>query len=204
MSHGVGPKAGVAAALIALAGGLSAIFGDQAETQTTAPTPRPGTLEVDWGEAERDGASTGRSARPQETETVDAVTGGDAAAVELEMPLLMPTSLIEAGRAGQLDQPLKLISEKLYYSAEAKAAPRSYLIQGTRYVFDVDEVDEVGAEIDPTQASIENLEYGIEATFQKYGVVYSVSIFCADPNNDPQCSEEDTVRRLVSEMTLVK
>ncbi len=189
------------AALGGAALSLGLFAGAPAHAQQSAPRPVIGS--VDWEAADADARALGiEGARPAQSPTVTAAVGGRANASGLRVPLLLPTSLIEAGRLGQLDEPLRLVAETFSYTAEAKAAPRSYLVQGTRYIFEVDEV-EFDATAPVGEVYVERLEYGIEASFERYGVLYSVTIFCADPVGDEECAEEDTVRRLASEMALV-
>lgn len=189
-----------AAAFIA----LGAVCAAQAQQENAAPTLRPAIAAVNWEEADQDAQALGiTDARPASSRTIVAATGGRATAEGLWMPLLLPQSLIDAGRLGQLDEPLRLNAATFNYTAEAKAAPRSYLVQGTRYIF---EIDDVTFEEEPTAIGdifVERLEYGIEASFERYGVMYSITIFCADPAGDEECAEEAMVRRLASEMALI-
>lgn len=202
---GAGAKAGVGGALaVASAIGIS-LFGDVAETQEPAPTPTPTIAPVDWEAADDDARAKGLDgARPEQSEAAVAATGGAANAGSLEVPLLFPTSLVEAGKLGQLDSPLNVIAEQYAYSAEAKAAPRSYVVQGTRFVFEVESINFEQDALGPEDVDVETMEYGVEATFERYGVYYSVAIFCADPVGDAQCADEETVRRLASEMELIQ
>ncbi|MCI4663701.1 MAG: hypothetical protein MRY74_03165 [Neomegalonema sp.] len=199
-------KAGLVGAVAALGLLAWAVMGDRAETQETTPQPipKPKIGAVDWEAAKRDGAKIGRKADPKESEFAGAVTRGDAKSFKLEMPLLLPTSLVAAGKEGQLDQPLNITAEKYQYSAGAKAAPRSYLIQGTRFIFEVASIPDDEKPLEPGDIAVEKLEYGIEASFPRYGVMYSIAIFCDDPVGDAHCAKEDEVRRLAAEMELVK
>ncbi len=123
-----------------------------------------------------------------------------ARAEGLEIPLLMPKSLLAANRRNQLDEPLTLDSDENYYSSEAKLAPRSYLVSGTRVVFEI----KGGVKPEPTvsEISVELAEWGVEATFERYGAMYSISIYCARPQEDPECTDEARVRELADDMVL--
>lgn len=159
---------------------------------------------IDWPEAEADAAR-----RPPEKIQAGRAPAGVllqfspaqlARAEGLEIPLLMPKSLLEANRLNQLDEPLTLDSDVNNYTSEAKLAPRSYLVSGTRVVFEI----KGGVKPDPTQSevSVEVAEWGVEATFERYGALYSISVYCARPQEDPECAKEDKVRALASEMVL--
>lgn len=157
--------------------------------------------EIDWEAVERDAAAAGlESGRPQRSDGLTTFEDGGAAAANLTIPVLLPSSLVAAGRLNQLDQPLELIASRNAYSAEAANAPRSYVVQGTRVFFEDD-----GAAIDEQAAadlSINRLEYGVEVSFERYGAVYTVTIFCADPVRDPECAGDTRIRQLASEMSL--
>lgn len=126
----------------------------------------------------------------------------------LQIPVLLPSSLIAAHEEDRLDQPMELLARTNDYSAEAKLAPRSYLIQGTRFVFEAPEgaaepAPQVQAAEVEDPISIEQNEYGIAASFERYGAIYTIEIFCALPSADVECNEETRVRELVAEMTFV-
>lgn len=197
----------VAAALCAAALGVWGFAAQErahAQEQEPAPTARAYIGGVDWGRAEQDAEAAGlESSRALESTMIDDVTAGRADADDLLLPLLFPSSLIEAERLGQLDEPLLVNADRFAYSAEARAAPRSYLVQGSRFIFVVDEIDYEAPAPTAEDIFVEQLIDGVEASFERYGVLYSVAIFCADPIGDPQCVSDETVRRLAAEMALM-
>lgn len=129
---------------------------------------------------------------------------GRSTADNLQVPVLLPGSLISANEEKTLDEPMELLARTNDYSAEAKRAPRSYLIQGTRYVFEAPDGEDAAPEGDEAgPVSVEKSEYGISASFERYGAVYTVEIFCALPSADVECNDEAKIRELVAEMTFV-
>lgn len=186
--------------------GLNLILGAAALAMVGTPgladEPPPGDLSpIDWNSVEQDAEREGvYTARPQEGATLSTFEGGGAAFSGLSIPVLLPASLIEAGQLNQLDEPLALVARRHDYSAEAKIAPRSYQITGTRFVFDAPEGGE------PSDAAsevfVEGAVYGIEASFERYGAFYTITIYCADPGRDPVCTEETRVRELAAEMAI--
>lgn len=172
---------------------------DGARAQDAVP---PGeNSEIDWEQVRRDAEAQGLdTGDPREGLGFTSFEGVGGDASELRIPVLLPSSLIEAGRLNQLDEPLQLTASVNTYSAEAVDAPRSYLITGTRIVFDG--VAPAEGQQTSGELFVEISVYGVEASFERYGAVYSITIFCADPRTDPECTEEDTARRLASEMIL--
>lgn len=194
-------KTGCVVAVVAAAGlgGMGAPLAIAQQQQA----PERSLSEIDWPDAEADAIRDGTE--PILPGRADARRLQFSArqlqdASDLTIPLLMPRSLLESNRRNQLDEPLSLESALNDYSAEAKLAPRSYLVQGTRVVFET--ASAVPADPVPADVYVEKTLYGVEATFERYGAVYSITIFCADPEGDPECAEEARVRGLVSDMTL--
>lgn len=168
---------------------------EQGTTRTLAP--------IDWPTVQRDAAAAGvEGVRPGGGGLVSFEGSGRASADNLQIPVLLPRSLIDAGRLNQLDAPLELLARTNDYSAEARAAPRSYLIQGTRVIFEIDG-EAPPPQNDPGPVNIEQTAYGIEASFARYGVMYSITIHCALPSADPQCNNDARIRELAAEMTFV-
>lgn len=187
----------LAAAALALSGGAGGL-----ERAFAQETVSPGAnVEIDWEQVRRDAEAQGLdTGDPREGLGFTSFEGVGGDVSQLQIPVLLPSSLVEAGRLNQLDEPLQLTASVNTYSAEAVDAPRSYLITGTRVVFDGEQPPE--SQETASEVFVDNSVYGIEASFERYGAVYSITIFCADPRNDPECVEEDTIRRLAEEMRL--
>lgn len=192
-------KAAWIGATIAAALSLGAL---QAQAEQT---PERKLAPIDWPKAEADAAAR----RPVPIESGQSPRGvllqfspaQLARAGDLEIPLLMPKSLLDMNRRNQLDVPLTLESDKTNYSSEAQLAPRSYLVSGTRVVFEI----KGGVKAAPPATDdvyVEIADWGVEATFERYGAMYSISIYCAQPQTDPECTQEDRVRELAAEMVL--
>lgn len=185
--------------------GLSAAIA--AAAALAAPASAQELSTIDWEAVDRDARAQGlESGRPSRSVGFTSFEGVGDSADNLTIPVLLPQPLIEAGRRNQLDQPLELLAGVNNYSAEAQNAPRSYLVQGTRVFFEsVPAVGDEGAD-DPAPATQEvvltRTLYGVEASFERYGAVYSVTIFCADPARDPECAEDSTIRFLAAQMIL--
>lgn len=188
---------------------------DIAEAQGDAQTPQEEqgvtrTLSpIDWPRVQSEAAEAGApNVAPGGGGLASFEGSGRNSADNLQLPVLLPSSLIAANEAGELDEPLELLARTNDFSAEAKRGPRSYLIQGTRYVFQAPEgaaepAPEVQAEEASDPVTVEKSEYGISATFQRYGAVYTIEIFCALPPADAECNDEAKVRELAAEMTFV-
>ncbi|MEM9726677.1 MAG: hypothetical protein AAF909_14625 [Pseudomonadota bacterium] len=156
--------------------------------------------QVDWAAAQRDAQAAGVAQVAPGGGLLSFEGTGRASADNLQIPVLIPRSLIEASRDGALDQPMELLARTNDYSVEARIAPNSFLISGTRVVFETD------AEIRRAIPAVEEVyvepnEYGITASFERYGAVYTIEIFCPLPTADPLCLEETRVRTLAAEMT---
>lgn len=180
--------------------GRGAVFGLGALALCGAATAQtvvePTIADVDWGAAERDAGEEGASARPQESDTLAAAADAGESP-NLRLPLLLPTSLTEQARAGEIDDGPRLFTDENFYTAVATDEGRTYMIQGTIVVFAVDDapVDEEAGPI-----SVQRTETGVEATFDRYNVAYSITIECEDLFRDPVCADFETVLRLAEEM----
>ncbi len=49
----------------------------------------------------------------------------------------------------------------------------------------------------PQSVHISRTEYGVDLSFSQFGAPYQVSLMCADPDNDPRCSEGAAMLLLV-------
>jgi hypothetical protein len=49
---------------------------------------------------------------------------------------------------------------------------------------------------------IEHTEFGLDASFSRFGAAYSISLECADPT-DRRCIDDAFVRGLISRLTVV-
>lgn len=187
-------------ARIAVCGAAALALPLAAQAQSTEPTQ--GDLSpIDWGAVTRDAEEAGVfTADPRQGGTLSTFEGGGAAFSGLSIPVLLPASLIEAGQLNQLDEPLEVVARRHDYSAEAKIAPRSYQITGTRFVFNAP--DDAPVSDTPSPVFVEQAVYGMEASFERYGAFYTITIYCADPANDPECVDETRVRSLATEMTI--
>lgn len=194
-----GPVAGSAAAAALLLATTAISF---SQVQEDAAEPARGDLApIDWDAVERDAEEAGVfTADPREGATLSTFEGGGAAFSGLSIPVLLPSSIIEAGQFNQLDEPLEVVARRHDYSAEAKIAPRSYQITGTRFVFDTAEGAVESDE--PSNIFVEQAVYGMEASFERYGAFYTITIYCADPVNDPECVDEARARALAEEMII--
>lgn len=189
-------SAALAGALAFVALGVSEAGAQQEPERKLAP--------IDWPKAEADAARRGveplEAGRERAGIFLHFSPAQLARAENLNIPLLMPKSLIQANRRNQLDEPLTLISDETNYSSEAKLAPRNYVVSGTQVVFEIPGgVKPVEA---PSDVYVEFADWGIEATFERYGALYSIAIYCAAPQSDPECTQEDKVRALAGEMVL--
>ncbi|MEL6980637.1 MAG: hypothetical protein AAGM38_18495, partial [Pseudomonadota bacterium] len=183
---------------------LAAPVGASAQTQATEETETVtrSLSRIDWRAVQRDAAEAG----------VDNVApGGGLASFEgtgrstadnLQIPVLLPSSLLAARDAGALDEPFELLARTNDYSAEAKQSPRRYYITGTRVFFESPPGGDALASTSE-ELLVETSLYGISASFERYGVAYTVEIECDLPTADPECIGEQKVRRLVAEMTFV-
>lgn len=183
------------------AAGAAALLAAGAVAQTTGVTTR--TLStIDWPRAEEDASAAGlASARPSSGLGLQSFGGARAAgATNLQIPLLMPQSIVDASSDGLLEAPLELIARTNDYSAEARWNGRSYQIDGTRVVFEL--ADAPGEpEAPDSDVFVEVSDYGVNASFERYGANYSITIYCDEPLSDPECASEDRVRELAAEMT---
>lgn len=182
---------------------IAAIFASTfAQAQSNAPVAEPTISSIDWEAARRDAARQGVENPVAGGDDGQLSFGGesDSPTNELAIPLLAPRSLIEASRLGQLDAPMRLIARENDYSLLAENAPRQYQIQGTQIVFRTANSGAVDLSRPPSPPEIEFLEYGVELSFERYGAVYSITIYCAEPRHDPECAEERRVRGFFGEM----
>lgn len=153
--------------------------------------------DVDWAAAAEDAGDEGAAAVPQQSQTLRAAASGGES-IDLRLPLLLPTSLVELGRAGEMDRPLTLYADENFYTAQAEDEGRFFLIQGSIVVFASEgapALEEAASEIVVTET-----ETGVEATFSRYNVAYSILIECEDLFDDPACAGPEFVTQLAEEM----
>ncbi|MCI4662125.1 MAG: hypothetical protein MRY63_09930 [Neomegalonema sp.] len=168
-----------------------------------------GISSVDWEKVRKDAAQSGLfGAVPASGNGAvgfsDLERVGDATSV----PVMLPKSLVRRSRLGLLEKPIRLSLKENRYSASCRTQARSYLIQGTRVVFSAQN----NAEIPPTlnedlaqamrAALVDRTDYGVELSYELYGVAYSVGVFCSDLTQDAACQDDGFVRQLASEMSL--
>lgn len=211
--RGLGRRRGIAAiAGAAAAGALAAAALAPSLAQDGGAEATRGVSTIDWEAARRDAQAQGLdSPRPERAGRSGLLSfggGAESSARQLLIPLLLPASLTAASRAGETDAPMALTARVDDYSAEVKDTPRSYLIVGQRVFFETEGAGAPPAEpqapVDEDAMFVEQLEYGVELSFERYNAVYSITILCSLPRVDPECAREDRVRELAREMAFVE
>lgn len=182
------------------AAGLPALGQTQATEETETVTRS--LSRIDWRAVQRDAAAEGVENVGPGGGLVSFEGSGRSSADNLQIPVLLPSSLLEARDAGALDEPMELLARTNDYSAEAKQSPRRYYITGTRVFFEAPPEGDVLRPVSD-EIFVEASDYGVTASFERYGVAYTVEIECALPTADPECIGEQKVRQLASEMTFV-
>lgn len=188
-----------------LAAALAALTTPAARAQTAAAgdaeTATRTLNRIDWPAARDDAQEAGVDNLAVGGGLASFAGAGRETADNLQVPVLLPKSLIEANRLNRLDEPMELLARTNDYSAEAKIAPNSFLIQGTRVVFEAPEGSEEDIAPVDDPLFVEQNEYGVTASFERYGAVYTIDIFCPLPTADPLCVDEAKIRELAAEMT---
>jgi hypothetical protein len=186
--------------LVAAAGLTALALGASAQVRTNmlavAP-PRPGAsqpLPIDMATAQR-------QARSDFTQRGRVVNGkfisANAAAInQITIPVLLP---IEP----DLAPGLRIFPNGPFYTVSSKSNGMSFVLTGSGRAFPVNSKSAHPLVIPPDGIVIDGAEGGMNASFNRFGASYSISLECASPTSDPRCTNPAYVRGVIARLMVV-
>lgn len=179
-----------------------------AVAQDAAPTVERGLSDVDWDKVREDVMRLGAfGAVPASGRGAIGFSDLERTGDSTNVPVLLPKSLVRRSRLNTMAEPVRLSLKENRYSATCRTDSRSYLVQGTRIVFSNDATAAIPTTLNDdlpsalANALVDETDYGVELSFELYGVVYSVGVFCDDPTTDAACQSDGLARSLAAEMS---
>lgn len=192
---------------LVLAGLSPSAAGALQQAAVRAPTPsQPAVMAVQWAEVREDARteSAVRQRRQTAPEDLTQPRNMDVAAMgEMEVPVLVPAN--DALALGETPTVL-IFPRRDYYTLSVLGEGIVVEVFCTRIAHT--QAMNASAErmlrgTGPEGYRSERTEYGRELSFNRYGVAYSITIECEDPNGDPRCIRPEYGRQLMQSLQVL-
>jgi hypothetical protein len=121
---------------------------------------------------------------------------------QITIPVLLPSEPL-------LAEHLRIFPNAAHYAVSSSSPGMSFHMTGHGRAFDLMPAAvrrlpraDLRARIPADGVVIEHTEFGLDASFNRFGAAYSISLECADPA-DPRCTSDVFVRGLISRLMVV-
>jgi hypothetical protein len=200
------PLKGVLLIGTAVASGLWASASAQTRPSifAAAPPPRPGQsqpLPIDRASAAQ-AANSPVNARGRGVNS-KFISANAPAINSIQIPVLLPGD-------PDLAPGLRIFPNGPFYTASSKSNGMSFVLMGSGRAFPVSPGAAKGlpggslaGRIPADGIVIDGSEAGINASFNRFGAAYSISLECANPKTDPRCNNPAYIRGLIGRLMVV-
>jgi hypothetical protein len=195
--------------LIGAAGLLGLCASASAQTRpgfaaAAAPPPGPGQsqpLPVDRAAAARQ-ANSPANGRGRGVDS-KFISANAAAINSVQIPVLLPG---EPDLAAQL----RIFPNGPFYTVSSKSNGMAFVLTGSGRAFPLPPGAAKGlpggslaGRIPPDGIIVDGSEAGMNASFNRFGAAYSISLECASPQTDPRCTDPAFIRGVIGRLTVV-
>ena len=197
-----------AAARARLAGVINPAPG--AAAPAPAPTPAPTDarapagsqkLTVDWGAASQQ--TRGRFNERGRSVNAKFLAANQGAIDRVSIPVLLPGDPDLAGG-------LRFFPNGQFYTVSSSSNGMSFVLTGAGAAYPLAPgtvralpKGDLRTRLSPDGITVEQGEGGLDASFSRFGVAYSISLECADTLGDPRCNDPAYVRQVIGRLMVV-
>jgi hypothetical protein len=165
------------------------------------PTPADTALVIDWATAGKE--TRGDAAIKGARLNARFIAANRGEIDKITIPVLLP------GEPDLADN-LRIFANGVHYTATSRSRDMSFVLTGHGRAFSVSREagralpgGDLKVRIPHDGLVIQGGEGGVDASFNRYGASYSISLECAKPETDMRCNGDAYIRSVISRLMVV-